>query len=131
MKALSFLNMVTILSATAKTDKEFDIRLSKLIHLYNQPPKNLQNIFKNISRLDDCLDDYCDNNNNTIHFDDGIFKLICNAQQFIWKIPENINELIININSSFTTFILEFKDDIIKNLGFNQLFSSLIRYYEI
>ena len=131
MKALSFLNMVTLLSATAKTDKEFDTRLSKLIHLYNLPPKNLQNIFKNITQFDDCLDDYCDKNNNSIHFNDGIFKLICDAQQFTWKIPENINELIININSSLTRFILEFKDDIVENIGFNQQFSSLIKYYEI
>jgi hypothetical protein len=129
MKAASFLDMVTLLTATAKSDKEIDSKLSKLILLYNQPPKNLCSIFSNLHQLEICEDDYFDREDNTIHFDDKIFSMHCDGKQYIHKVPRNINELITAINNSNATFRLEFKDSVVKELDFNGTFKDLMEVY--
>lgn len=131
MKAASFLDMVTLLSATAKSDMEIDSKISKLILLYNKPPKNLCSIFSNLHQLEICSDDYFDKQENTLHFDDDIFTLICDGKQYVQKAPKNINELIATINNSNTPFRLEFKEKLIRELDFNETFKDLMSVYGI
>jgi len=129
MKATSFLDMVTLLTATAKSDKEIDAKLSKLILLYNKPVKELCMVFSNLHQLKIGKNDYFDKDNNTLHFDSDIFALNYRDKQFIHKVPRNINELITTINSCNIPFKLEFKESIIKEFGFNDTFKDLMRIY--
>lgn len=129
MKATSFLEMVTLLTATAKSDKEIDEKLSKLILLYNKPPKSLHTIFSNLFQLELCPDDYYDNKDNTLHFDSDIFTLIWDDQQFILQAPKNINELIAGIKSTQTDYELVFQEKIINEIGFNSTFRDLMSVY--
>lgn len=129
MKATSFLDMVTLVTATAKSDKEIDEKLSKLILLYNKPPKDLCSIFSNLHQLKICKDDYFDKEENTLHFDENIFTLIYQEKQYIHKAPRNLNELITAVNSTNTAFKLEFKESLIKEMGFNETFKDLMGIY--
>lgn len=130
MKATSFLNMVTLLTATAKSDNEIDAKLAKFILLYNKPVAELQTIFSNLNQLDLCPDDYFDNQDNTLHFDDDCFILVCEKNTFNFKRPENINELITTISSTDVPFNLEFNESIIKDLDLNPAFKELLNLYE-
>ena len=129
MKATSFLDMVTLVTATSKSDKEIDDKISKLILLYNKPPKNLCSIFSNLLQLDICKDDYFDAEENTLHFDDNIFTLVFEVKQFVHAAPKNINELITTINAINSPFKLEFKERLVKEFGFNETFKDLMGVY--
>ncbi len=129
MKATSFLDMVTLVTATAKSDMEIENKVSKLIQLYNQPPKELCNIFSNLDQLEICSDDYFDKEENSLHFDKDIFVLVYGGKQYIHKAPKNINELITTINSTNTSFRLEFKECLVKELDFNETFKDLMSVY--
>lgn len=131
MRAASFLDMVTLLTATAKSDNEIDSKLSKLILLYNKPPKNLCSIFSNLHQLAICSDDYFDKDDNTLHFDEEILTLNCNGKQHIHKAPKNINELITAINNTNSPFRLDFKETLVKELDFNETFKDLMSVYGI
>ena len=117
MKAISFLDMVTLLTAIPDSDEDFNNKLIKLIHLYNKPINGLQNIFSNIKPIDDSAIDYTDDKDSTLHIDNGMLKLIWYGQVFIYRLPENINTLISLVNASNTTFCLRFRDEILKNIG--------------
>ncbi len=117
MKAMSFLDMVTYLTVIAKTDKEFDCKLAKMIHFYHSPPTSLQLYFSNIKPFDDSSGDYYDPDENTIHFQGEDFKIIWNGQIFMYKAPKNINELISIVINSPNEFFLEFRNDLLKGLG--------------
>lgn len=129
MKATSFLDMVTLVTATSKSDKEIDDKISKLILLYNRPPKNLCSIFSNLLQLDICEDDYFDAEENTLHFDSNIFTLVFEGKQHIQTAPKNINELITTINAINSPFKLEFKESLINEFGFNETFKDLMGVY--
>ena len=129
MKAVSFLDMVTLVTATAKTDKEIDSKISKLILLYNKPSENLCSIFSNLHQLPICSDDYFDKKENTLHFDTEWLALNCQGKQFISKKPRNINELISIVNNAGTSFSLEFRDSIFKEFDFNESFKDLMNIY--
>lgn len=131
MKATSFLDMVTLVTATSKSDKEIDDKISKLILLYNKPPKNLCSIFSNLLQLEICKDDYFDAEENTLHFDDNIFTLVFEGKQYVHTAPKNINELITTINAINSPFKLEFKERLIKEFGFNETFKDLMGVYGI
>lgn len=131
MKAASFLDMVTLLSATAKSDNEIDSKLSKLILLYNKPPKNLCSIFSNLHQLPICSDDYFDKDENTLHFDEEHFTLNYDGQNYVNKAPKNINELISIINNTDSAFKLEFSQNLMKELDFNETFKDLMSIYEL
>lgn len=127
--ATSFLDMVTLLTATAKSDKEIDDKLSKLILLYNKPAIELCSVFSNLHRLPKAKGDYFDKENNTLHFDDNIFALIYQEKQYIHKAPKNLNELITAVNACNTPFRLEFKESLIREFGFNDTFKDLMGIY--
>lgn len=131
MKATSFLDMVTLLTATAKSDKEVESKISKLILLYNKPTKNLCSIFSNLHQLQICSDDYFDKEDNTIHFDEDSFTLNCMGKQYTYKAPRNINELITAINNTDASFRLVFKESLVKELDFNETFKDLMSVYGI
>lgn len=131
MKAASFLDMVTLLTATAKTEKEIDEKLSKLILLYNQPPVNLCKIFSNLYREKNSPNKYFDKNNAILFLGSNGLVFTLNQKQHTNKAPRNINELITTINAINDSFRLEFKENVVKELDLNPTFKEVMRAYGI
>ena len=129
MKAFSFLNMVTLLTASARGNKEFDVQLARLILLYSKPPGDLCATFANLHPMKGCDSAYFSCDSHVIILSRGHMAVVVNAKPVVYKRPGNLNELITAVHSREEGFVLEFTPAVVSKIGFNDTFKELANTY--
>jgi hypothetical protein len=126
MKAASFLDMVTTLSATSENTYEYDSRLTRLISLYSKPPHHLCRYFSNIQKGDKSHEYKGDKLKFRLF--PKYLQVLTSEDMVTCKAPKNLNELIFAINTLGRGFQLEFQPGVINTLGISPRFIEVVKH---